>query len=168
MRVRRIPLLERFMSHVTAAPRGCWEWSGATMPLGYGQITDVARRTAGGRRARSRAHRVAYELAYGQIPDGLYVCHRCDTPRCVRPTHLFLGTPKDNYDDMVAKGRARQGLDQRKFLTVCRNGHQRTEENTYVSKNGWRSCRVCHAAGERMRKHRLKAEQIAIDHARGT
>lgn len=49
------------------------------------------------------SHRLAYELAYGPIPDGLYVCHRCDNPRCIRPDHLFLGTNRDNQLDAMAK-----------------------------------------------------------------
>ena len=51
------------------------------------------------------AHRVAWELAYGQVPNGLFVCHRCDNPPCVRPEHLFLGTARDNTQDAIAKGR---------------------------------------------------------------
>jgi hypothetical protein len=81
------------------ATPGCWEWSGAKVPQGYGLI----KRKDG---AQLRAHRVAYELAVGAIPDGMFVCHRCDNPRRVRPSHLFLGSHAENMADMVIKGRS--------------------------------------------------------------
>lgn len=73
------------------------------MPQGYGLI----KRKDG---AQLRAHRVAYELAYGEIPSGMFVCHRCDNPRCIRPSHLFLGSHAENMTDMVIKGRSARML----------------------------------------------------------
>ncbi len=55
------------------------------------------------------AHKASYILFNGEVPDGLVVCHRCDNPKCVNPKHLFLGQPKDNTQDMIAKGRNRIG-----------------------------------------------------------
>lgn len=78
----------------------CWDWSGTIMESrgGYGYFRMNGR--------MFRAHRFSWKLAKGEIPEGLFVLHKCDNAKCVRPSHLFLGTHKDNMDDMVAKGRA--------------------------------------------------------------
>lgn len=80
----------------------CWLWLGKPEGSnGYGRTSFHGR--------RYQAHRLAYELSYGPIPDGMIVCHECDTPLCCRPDHLFLGTHIVNMDDMVTKGRAASG-----------------------------------------------------------
>lgn len=99
------PLAKRFWSKVdkSAGPDGCWTWTASTIPQGYGQIwSKEAQRPV-------RAHRVAWELVKGPIPDGLNVLHDCDNPPCCNPSHFFLGTHKDNAADKVAKGRQTQG-----------------------------------------------------------
>lgn len=116
----------------------CWEMGGHRMKGGYVHIM------RGGR--RMLAHRMSYELHYGPIPDGLLVLHRCDNAACVRPTHLFLGTHRDNTTDMVEKGRHSK-LKQ----THCKYGHPFTPENTYVRKNGHRQCRACGRRLDRIR-----------------
>ena len=93
----------RFWAKVARADGdACWQWTAGRFDTGYGAFT-IERRTM-------KAHRVSYELAYGPIPDGAFVCHRCDNPTCVRPDHLFLGTPLDNARDRDVKGR---GADRR-------------------------------------------------------
>ena len=78
----------------------CWLWTGSRNPKGYGHFG------LGGQ--CTQAHRAAWILTNGAIPDGLCVLHKCDNPPCVRPDHLFLGTNADNMADMVSKGRAAQ------------------------------------------------------------
>lgn len=95
--------VERFWTKVdrSAGPEGCWLWTAATWkpPSTYGQFPH--------RGKLLRAHRVSYELAHGPIPEGLVVCHTCDTPRCVNPSHLWVGTNADNTRDRDRKGRHR-------------------------------------------------------------
>lgn len=81
---------------------GCWEWAGSKWK-GYGRMI-IGSRTDGTRRSVS-AHRVSYELKYGEIPHGMEVCHKCDNPCCINPDHLFIGTKQDNASDRDAKGR---------------------------------------------------------------
>lgn len=76
----------------------CWEWIGTITTHGYGHFKH--------KQKVYRAHRVAFVLFKGMIPEGMYVCHACDNPKCVNPDHLWLGTPRDNAMDMVSKGRA--------------------------------------------------------------
>lgn len=80
---------------------GCFVWEGAVTATGYG----VLRRKG----VNYYAHRVAWEQAHGAIPEKMHVCHKCDTPSCVNPAHLFLGTHQDNHLDKIRKGRGRGG-----------------------------------------------------------
>ena len=75
----------------------CWIWTGPVSNSGYGVVMF--------QRKNYLVHRLSYELHFGPIPDDMWVLHRCDNPICVRPDHLFLGTPQDNTSDMIAKNR---------------------------------------------------------------
>jgi len=104
-------VIDRFWAKVDI--RGlndCWLWQARTRS-GYGYF-QFSRET--GRKIGSRdilAHRMSWVIEHGSIPDNMCICHRCDTPLCVNPAHLFLGTQRDNLFDMAYKGRSNlQGL----------------------------------------------------------
>lgn len=88
--------VERFWAKVDTSG-DCWIWKAGVSKYGYGAV--------GKRRWSSTAHRVAYEIANGEIPKGMLVRHKCDNPPCVNPAHLELGTHADNTHDMVVRGR---------------------------------------------------------------
>lgn len=92
-------LHDRFWAKVdkSAGADACWPWTGALFRSGYGMI--------GIENQARRANRIAWQLTHGEIQPGLLVCHHCDNPPCVNPTHLFLGTAQDNTNDMMRKGR---------------------------------------------------------------
>lgn len=124
---------------------GCWLWTGYWKELGYGTAQLRGRNTG--------AHRVSWEAFNGPIPDGLFVCHKCDTPACVNPDHLFLGTATDNARDMARKGRA---IGQ--SFTHCTAGHEYTPENTKFDRG--RVCRRCYNLSCRRRERRRLAARL--------
>ena len=95
-RGRHKPWRERFWSRVLKGP-SCWTWTGSVFDTGYGQFSRNGR--------PENAARTSWEIANGQIPAGCSVLHHCDNRPCVRPSHLYLGTPADNARDCVSRGR---------------------------------------------------------------
>lgn len=100
--------IRRFWAKVdkSGGTDACWPWLATTKPGGYGSF--FVKRIPPGSKGKviyANAHRLAYELTYGPIAPGLFACHKCDTPSCCNPNHIFLGTPRENMQDAVAKGR---------------------------------------------------------------
>lgn len=105
---------ERFHSKVAVGSSDeCWEWTACVKSNGYGEM--VLWRGRG-----EAAHRIAWVLEFGDIPAGMCICHECDNKTCCNPSHMFLGTHKDNMEDMVSKGRHNPVFGQRsdKALTT--------------------------------------------------
>jgi hypothetical protein len=125
--------LAQFWSQVEKT-KTCWNWVGKLGRAGYGDfdVMQQYRRTRG-------AHRVSYELHGGKIPDGLFVCHKCDNRKCVNPAHLFLGTNSDNMLDAVSKGRV---VSPHANKTHCLRGHSLAD--FWPTAKGGRNCKQCH------------------------
>jgi hypothetical protein len=150
-------LSERFWRKVVKnGPNECWGWNGAVNPGGYGKLG-----RDGDRNGTLIASRVAWELAHGPIPEGLFVLHHCDNPPCCKTEpderfpegHLFLGTVLDNTRDMIEKQRHRWGLKRAPKLgwspskaprgNKCYRDHEFTPENTMTYPDGRRACKTC-------------------------
>jgi HNH endonuclease len=133
---------DRFMAKVRKEPGGCWIWTACVNDKGYGHFR------YGGRIAS--AHRVAYEMFVGPIPDGLVIDHLCRNPPCVNPDHLEAVTFRTN----VVRGIGPTAINSRK--TSCNAGHALSEVNTYLAPDGRRQCRSCNREAVRRYAARKK------------
>lgn len=140
MPAHMVPLDIRFWQKVDKSA-GCWLWTGAQHPAGYGHIKIAGKVEA--------AHRVSYEMAHGPIPDGLVIDHLCRVPACVNPDHLEAVTLVEN----TMRGEGYMAQQARK--THCKHGHEFTIANTYR----WRSARICRACARTRSARRSVAKR---------
>lgn len=157
-------LRERFEARWTPEPySGCWLWNSAGAKFEYGKIQVNGK--------LEMATRVSWFLKYGEWPPAeMLMCHRCDTPSCVNPLHLFQGTYRDNTLDAIRKGRRvytrGYGVDWtvqrsrrrvRKLRSHCLRGHPFSGENLYLTPNGTAGCKEC----RRQQVYAFKRRQAA-------
>lgn len=135
----------------------CWLWTGHRNSKGYGII---------GRDGSARiATRSLMEVINKEpVPKNRMVCHHCDNPPCCNPKHLFIGTAKENLIDSIQKGRFKASEYQKRRVFIpskyCRNGHERTPENT--GHNGHcRFCLICHEASKKRKQAKIVERRIS-------
>lgn len=145
-------LSERFEAMLDRdAPNGCWVWLGSRGRLGYGVTPKM------GEVKSAIAHRAYLQLLGYEVPDGMHVDHLCRNPPCCNPEHLEVVTPREN----ILRGVGASATNAAK--THCVNGHEFTEENTYLRPdNGGRQCRTCNHERSKARAAREKAERAEI------
>ena len=139
-------LSDRFWSKVDDRGSGCWTWLAAKNPKGYGRFSV--------RRRAYQAHRVAYELSVGPIPDGMMLDHLCRNRACVNPAHLEPVTNRINLlrgDTLPAANVAK---------TECRNGHGLTPDNTVTYPSGERRCKTCDR--DKQRRYYWERKRLAL------
>lgn len=143
----RTPLEIRLMRKVESEESGCWYWTGAVTQHGYGRMS--------WKNHVYRTHRLAAHLWLGlDLEDtDTKVCHTCDSPPCLNPDHLYLGTQKSNVGDMLKRGRAYRGPEK---WTHCTKGHELTPDNRTTG----RRCRTCWNEYQRNKRAELKAKTV--------
>lgn len=149
-------LVTKFEVKFTPEPNtGCWLWNGPHNLQGYGRFT-ISRKSSIGYRTQA-AHRFSWLLYRGPIENDFWVLHKCDTPACVNPDHLFLGTRTDNVHDMAKKGRVR-----RQNSRHCINDHEMAGNNL-IRKKGIVAyiniCRKCNNEAQRKYQHKKIMEK---------
>lgn len=126
------------LSCAIKSPTGCLEWAGGFHTVGYGSISRYVDKSG-------LAHRAMYVLTFGEIPDEMHVCHKCDNRKCINPEHFFLGSLQENLADMVKKGRNRGGYLNNIINDSSRAIRARAETIRAWAKMGWSGVEMCRA-----------------------
>lgn len=138
--MKKIQPPKSFIEKYEVKETGCWEWIAARTG-GYGKYWNPFRKSG------DWAHRFAYELLVGEIPEGLQLDHLCRNRACVNPAHLEPVTRTENLSRVPTVN-----------STKCRNGHNYNEYNTYIRPNGRKDCRACQVAS--FNRYSLKKKQL--------
>lgn len=139
-------IAHRIAKNTIISDRGCWEWQGRKDRDGYGVVWV----SYSGKRKLRFTHRMSYETHVEPIPSGLEIDHLCLNKACCNPEHLEVVTTQEN---------TRRRDIAHEYDKYCRNGHERTIENTYISRSGMRSCRICRKLATRAYRGRTKLLQ---------
>lgn len=125
-----VPIEDRFWPKVDKSKNGCWEWIGSKDGKGYGTLS------RGKNKSPEKAHRLSWKIHFGKIKKELEVCHACDNPSCVNPSHLMLGTRMANIVDAMKKGRMPTG----EGVVASKLKSSQVSEIISLHNNGARSC----------------------------
>lgn len=139
------PAMERFLEKVdrSGGPDACWVWTAARNRYGYGVFQLDGRRGMTAHRwmlARTLGRPLRWDDEVQEM-----ALHTCDNPPCVNPAHLYVGTAKDNFDDVRQRGRPHPAV-LRRDAAACSKGHAYTDENVRWTKSGHRRCLTCDRA----------------------
>ena len=142
----KITTAQNFWRNVKIADNDCWLWTRATDKDGYGVFSVDGKYI--------RAHRYIWQLHYGSIPEGINIHHRCKNPACVNIVHMLALSPRQHKQLHMSE------------ITHCPQGHEYTQENTYIRPNGNRNCRTCANEGADRYRQTEHGQKYQLEYSR--